>query len=533
MQVKKNDNLSINILKKPSLYGDHIKNVRIIQTHISYIVLTGEYAYKIKKSVNFGFLDFSTLEKRKYFCEEEIKLNKRLCPDLYLEVVTFNKKNDVITINGPGKIIDYAVKMKQFSQNFILKKLIENNKIDEKTIDDIVDILFNFYKSNESTDDINYFGTTDAIKHNTDENFEQTKEFINITITKEIFNYIKKSTNNFLYLNKNLFNDRLQYGFIKDCHGDLHSGNIVLVNNKICIFDCIEFNQRFRYSDIASDIAFLSMDLDFLGKPYLSSYLIEKYVEKSKDKNVLDIINFYKCYRAYVRGKVTSFNLNNLKIDRLEIEKIKFLAKKYFDLAYFYSKLFSRKNQNDTKTILFITTGLTGTGKTTVARKFSIDYNAKHISTDTVRKEFAGIEKYERHFDIYNTGLYNPKKMRETYDKIFKKADFLLNNQKNVILDGTFKTEKLREIAKKIAEKNNACFLILYCNCPKEKVKKFLNARVKKKSISDGRWEIYIKQRDSFEKPRQNHLVEIDVSKNDFNYQLNVFNNVIRKIHGG
>jgi len=531
--TKKSQPTMLSIIKKPSLYGNNIKNVSIIQTHISYIVLTGNYAYKIKKPVNFGFLDFSTIEKRKHFCEEELRLNRRLCPEIYLDVVSFTRKNDDIEINGSGEVIDYAVKMKEFPQEFILNKLIEKNKIDEKIIDNIADILVNFYKSSKSSDEINYFGTVEVIKHNTNENFEQTKDFINLTINEEIFDIIKKRTDDYLSINKKIFNDRVKNGFIKDCHGDLHSGNIVLLNDKICIFDCIEFNQRFRYSDVASDIAFLSMDLDFLGHAYLSSFLIEKYIEKSKDENFFDILNFYKCYRAYVRGKVTGFKLNDPNIDKLEKEKTINLARKYFDLAYFYSQLFSRKNKKDVKPVLFITTGLTGTGKTTVARKFAVDYNAKILSTDVIRKEFAGIDKYERHHDAYNTGLYSAKKMRQTYDKIFEKADILLYNQKNVVIDATFKTEKLRDMARKISEKNNACFLIVYCNCPKEKVKEYLDARVEKKSVSDGRWEIFVKQEDSFEKPRKNDFIEIDVSKNNLDYQLNVFNSVIQKICEG
>ena len=527
--TKKSQPTLLSIIKKPSLYGNNIKNVSIIQTHISYVVLTGKYVYKIKKPVNFGFLDFSTIKKRKHFCEEELRLNRRLCPEIYLDVVSFTKKNDDIEINGSGEVIDYAIKMKEFPQESILNKLLEKNKINEKTIDNIVDILVNFYKSNKSSDEIDYFGTMEAVKHNTDENFEQTKDFINLTITKKIFDYIKKTTNDFLKINKNIFDDRVKNGFIKDCHGDLHSGNITLIDNKICIFDCIEFNQRFRYSDVASDIAFLSMDLDFLGHAYLSSYLIEKYVEKSKDENIFDVLNFYKCYRAYVRGKVTGFKLNDPNIDKIEKEKTINLARKYFDLAYYYTQLFSRKNKKDVKPVFFITTGLTGTGKTTIARKFAVDYNAKIISSDTVRKEFAGIDKYERHHDAYNTGLYSPKKMKQIYDKIFEKADIFLKNQKNVVLDATFKIENLRDMARKISEKNNTCFLILYCNTPKEKVKEYLDARVKKKSVSDGRWEIYVKQKDSFEKPRKNDFVEIDVSNNNLDYQLKVFNSVIQK----
>ena len=175
---------------------------------------------------------------------------------------------------------------------------------------------------------------------------------------------------------------------------------------------------------------------------------------------------------------------------------------------------------------------MTGTGKTTIARRFKIDYNAHLISTDSVRKELAGIDKYERHHDAYNTGMYSPEKMMQTYEKILEKADGSLKQGKNVILDATFKTKKLRDNAKEIAAKNNANFLILYCNTSEENVKKYLEERVKKKSISDGRWEIYVKQKDSFENPNScEEFVEIDVSKLSFDYQIDTFSKVFEKIY--
>jgi uncharacterized protein len=517
-----------NMIKKPDMYGDNIKKVDLIQTHISYVALTGEYAYKIKKPVNFGFLDFSTLEKRKYFCEEELRLNRRLCPEIYLDVVSINKKNDKLELNGDGDVVDYAVKMKEFSQKNIMSNLLKNDKISDENIENICSVLVDFYNKTESSDEIDKYGSVESIKKNTDENFEQTRDFIGKTISKEKFDFIKKNTNSFLE-NKELFSKRIKKGFISDCHGDLHTGNIVISDGNVCIFDCIEFNKRFRYSDVASDIAFLAMDLDFLGYPYLSSVLIEKYVEESKDEGIFDVLNFYKCYRAYVRGKVISFKLNDPNIEKKEkIETID-IASKYFDLACFYAKLFSKKTS--LKPVLFITTGLTGTGKTTIAKKFKVDYNAFLISTDSVRKELAGVDKYERHHDAYNTGMYSPEKMMQTYTKIFEKAAAFLSQGRNVVLDATFKTKNLREKAEETAFKNNANFLALHCNTSEENVKKYLESRVKKKSISDGRWEIYVKQKDSFEIPGsdENH-VKIDVSNSSSKYQMDIFSKVFEKV---
>jgi aminoglycoside phosphotransferase family enzyme/predicted kinase len=520
-------------LKNPKFYGKNIKSIELIQTHISYVALTGRFAYKIKKPVNFGFLDFSTLEKRKFFCEEEVRLNKRLCPEIYLGVVPITQKDNSFELNGKGKVIEYAVKMKEFPQEKIMTKLLEKEKIDEEILDKICDILNSFYKTGECSKEIESYGSIKTIKKNTNENFDQTIFVIDVTIPKKIFDFIKFATNQFLEKKRNIFEKRIKNGFIRDCHGDLHSGNIVVSNKEVFIFDCIEFNKRFRYSDVASDIGFLAMDLDFLGSPYHSSYFIEKYVEKSSDQGIYDVINFYKCYRAYVRGKVIGFKLNDPHIDKKEKQEIIKTASKYCDLACYYASLFSRDLVKP-QPIFFITGGLTGAGKTTVARKISTDYNTHLISTDEVRKELEGIDRFERHHDAYNTGLYSPDKMIYTYEKALEKADILLKKGESVTLDATFKNKKLRDLAYDVANKNNAIFIILYCSCPEEFVKKYLENRIKKKSISDGRWEIYVKQKDSFEKfESKENFIEIDISNKSYDYQIKVFREILKRINRG
>jgi len=520
-------------LKNPSTYGLGVESIDVLQTHISFVALTGKYAYKVKKPVNFGFLDFSTLEKRKHYCEEELKLNKRLCPDIYLDVVPLTMKNTHLELNGDGEIVDYAVKMKEFPQRNIMTRLLETDEIDEETIDSICDILVDFYKKDKRSSEIDQYGEIEYIKKNTDENFEQTLSMVDTTIPQDVYVFIKDATNKFLQNKKEVFEERIQGGFIHDCHGDLHSGNIVVTGKDVCIFDCIEFNKRFRYSDVASDIGFLAMDLDFQGQPYLSSYLIDKYIEKSNDPGILKVLNFYKCYRAYVRGKVIGFKLDDPNVDKNDKQNIIDTARKYFDLAQYYAELFSR-DIKETCPVLFITSGLTGTGKTTVARKIMVDYHAHMISTDTVRKELEGIAKFERHHDAYNTGLYSPEKMRYTYEKITEKAEKQLRKGRNVVLDATFKTRELRDEAKKLSEKTNTDFIILYSTCPEDIVKKYLNERVKKKSVSDGRWEVYIKQKDSFELPAgSDNFVEIDVSKKSYNYQINVFREILKRTKRG
>ena len=344
-------------LKTIEFYGTNVNSVNVLQTHISFVALTGKYAYKVKKSVNFGFLDFSTLEKRKFFCEEEIRLNRRLCSDIYLNVLPITKKKSKLELNGDGEIVDYALKMREFPQDDIMVNLLKQGKIDEKSIENICNILVNFYNNGICSNEIDNYGKSEAVKKNIDENFEQTRSVVDITITKNDYIFIMNAVKNFFRKKRDVFKKRIDGKHIHDCHGDLHSGNIVISDKNIYIFDCIEFNKRFRYCDVASDIGFLAMDLDYMNHPYLSSYMIIKYIEKSNDIGILKLLNFYKSYRAYVRGKVIGFKLNGLKNYDDNKQDIIDTTKKYFELSEYYAKLFSLDIKNK-KPIIFIIGGL-------------------------------------------------------------------------------------------------------------------------------------------------------------------------------
>ena len=329
----------IEALKKPEAYDEETKKIETKQTHISYVFLARDFVYKIKKAVNFGFLDFLTLEKRRFFCEKELELNRRLCGDMYLEVVPITKSKVEIKIKGKGKIIEYAVKMKRIPEEKIMSRLLEEGKIDKKLIDKIVKIITEFHLKAKTSKRISEFGSLPMIETNWNENFEQTKEFVDETISLERYQFVRKRVNEFMKKNKDLFAKRVSEKRIKECHGDIHSGNI-FVANKIYIFDAIEFNERFRYCDVASDVAFLAMDLDVKEQKDLSSFLVERYVKYSGDQELEDLLAFYKCYRAYVRGKVTSFKLNDSNVGSEEKGRAKKEASVYFLLASDYAKEF-------------------------------------------------------------------------------------------------------------------------------------------------------------------------------------------------
>jgi len=520
-------------LSNPSTFNlTETSDLKILQTHISFVVLTGSFAYKIKKPVDFGFLDFSTLEKRRHFCHEELRLNSRLCPILYEKVVQFTEKDDDnhIELNGSGPVVEYAVKMKQFPQDHIMTHLLQEGIITTNHIDELIDELVSFYDTSPVTEEIASFGTIQAVKQNIDENFEQTKDNINNTISEEQFNYIKNANKEFFEKKSSLLDERKDNGFIKSCHGDLHSGNIVLFDDSLCVFDCIEFNKRFRYIDVASDIGFLAMDLDIQNHPYLSSYLIQQYITKSADTTLLNVLNLYKSYRAYVRGKVLGFQLNDAHIEKQKKENILHQISTYFDLSAYYASLLNIQ-VNQQKPILFMMSGLTGTGKSTVAHKLAVDYHAKVINTDIVRKETAGIDKFERHLDKPNTGMYSPQQVHQTYKQVMNFAEKELKKNKNVVLDATFQNLDHRDMAQTIAKKYDAVFVPVYCTCPEHVAKKWLKERMKTKSVSDGRWEIYQAQKESFdmftdeEKP-----IIINTADIDYTSRMNMFSSIVHHV---
>jgi aminoglycoside phosphotransferase family enzyme len=302
---------------------------------MSFILLTGEYVYKIKKPVNLGYLDYTTLDKRHFFCQQELELNRRLCPDAYLAVVPIVEEKGEFRIEGLGKAIEYAVKMKQLPQDRMMDVLLPRGQVTPEMVARVAEKLVSFHQRAETNRKIAAFGRLDVVRQNTDENFAQTEKYTGTSITGEEYQHIKNYTNNFIDSNKSLFDKRVREGKIRDCHGDLHAAHVCFTDD-ICIYDCIEFNDRFRYSDVASEIAFLAMDLDRYQQASLPRHLVNTYVGLSHDEELLKLLNFYKCYRAYVRGKVESFKLDDPYIPEEEKAKVLTAARSYFELAKAY-----------------------------------------------------------------------------------------------------------------------------------------------------------------------------------------------------
>lgn len=323
-------------LNNPAALPEETAKVNVVQTHISVVFVADSFVYKVKKPVNFGFLDFSTLEKRKHYCHQEVALNRRLARDLYVDVLPISLVNGKYTLKGEGEEpVEYAVKMKRIPDECLMKSLFVAGKITPEHLNDIAKVLSDFHATAMTGPEIAGYGEPEKFKINTDENFQQVQNHCGLTISKQQFQDIQAYTDGFYKSHGDLFFKRIKKDRIRDCHGDLHMEHVCLMPG-LPIIDCIEFNERFRYSDAIADIAFLLMDLEYHGGTDEAKILWNRYKDLSKEDHVDHLLTFYKVYRAFVRGKVNGFQLDDPAIGDAEKAKAVKRAKSYFDLAHAY-----------------------------------------------------------------------------------------------------------------------------------------------------------------------------------------------------
>ncbi|MBI4495486.1 MAG: AAA family ATPase [Deltaproteobacteria bacterium] len=480
-------------LQDPTIYPDHPSRVDVVQTHISALFLIERYVYKIKKPVDFGFLDFTTLEKRLFFCQEEVRLNRRLCPDIYLGVREIRWDGRSLSLEpGPGEVVEYAVQMRRLPQERMMDRLLARGEVSPALLRRIAEKLADFHARAAAGPRISSFAEMGTIRGNWEENFAQTEKYISLSIAAGTFLRIREGVETFLRENPALFQERISGGRIRDGHGDLHLQHICL-SDDILIFDCIEFNDRFRCCDVAADLAFLLMDLDFHACPDLSAELAAAYMGISRDWSLFLLLDFYKCYRAYVRGKVIGFRWDDPVISQTERTAALEEAREYFHLAERYASRLNRP-------FLLLTCGLMGTGKSTIARALAAALGWEHLSSDVERKRLAQIPPAERRREKFQQGIYSPDFSRATYEALLDGARRRLTAGKSVLLDASFSQQRFREEALALARRLNAEFLLLECRAPEELIRRRLATRGERENEpSDGRWELFPAQKSAFE----------------------------------
>lgn len=324
-------------LMEPAAYPEPTSAVRLIQTHISWVFITDRFAYKVKKPVDLGFLNFTTLRRRHHYLHEELILNRRLCPEIYLEVLPITEPHGQVRLGGPGHPLEYALKMVRLPQERMMDEVADRGELRREHLDRIIERLVPFYAQAATGTRINKYGEPAIISFNHEENFSSTENLVGDLLSRELFEHIRGFARSFLAQNRALFLKRLHEGRIRDCHGDLHMKNICLAD-RVYIYDCIEFNARFRYGDVAADIDFLAMDLDFHGFRELSRYLVDRLARASKDPELLVMLDFYKCYRAYVRGKIAAFTAREPELTPEARAQARETARAYFALSGAYAE---------------------------------------------------------------------------------------------------------------------------------------------------------------------------------------------------
>lgn len=440
-------------LQRSEAYPHPVDKIELRETHISWVVLTGSYAYKIKKPVDLGFVDYTTLERRRSFCEEELRLNARFAPELYLSVIPITLDEQQAKINGSGEVIEYAVRMLQFDEKSLAGRMLNGGGITATMIDQLAKQIAAFHQQASSTPPPP-LGTPDIIAECVFDNFTVARQLISDDHARTpqlnaLEDWAKQAHQSLA----NKMRDRLESGWVRECHGDLHLGNIVCIDGELTPFDGIEFNPRFRWIDVMSEIAFLLMDLSDHGHHTFAHRFLNHYLERTGDYEGVRLLRYYLVYRAMVRVKVDLLRLQQGGLPRPERDHLKTEWHEYLDQA----TVFTQREQPT----LAITHGLSGSGKTYGSQEVLEEWGAIRIRSDVERKRLFGIPPHEHPEGEVKAELYSSATTTRTYDKLESLSRIVLEADYPVIVDATFLRRSERTRFRELAEELGVPFKIL------------------------------------------------------------------------
>jgi aminoglycoside phosphotransferase family enzyme/predicted kinase len=464
----------ISSMLNPNVYDHAVKRIELIETHISWVILTGYFAYKIKKPVDFGFLDFSTLDKRHIFCEQEILLNRRMAPDIYLDVVAISSIQGKPVISGTGRAVEYAVKMVQFPQSSQLDHMLLSGELTVEHMEPIARMVADFHQSVQvAEDDATDYGSADMVYQPVEENFTQINQHMVPGHYATSLNELKLWSKSEGARLRAVFDQRKRDGFVRECHGDMHLRNLVWLDGQPMAFDCIEFDPGLRWIDVICDIAFLVMDLHDREETRLANRLLNSYLEVTGDYAGLSVLPFYLCYRALVRAKVDAFRLEQPNVAEHEREQSRLEFESYIELATRYTRRQTPR--------LIIMRGVSASGKSTVSRHLLDSLGAIRIRSDIERKRLFNVERAGG--APGEVDIYSEQATRETYEKLAELAAGLIGDGYSVIVDATFLEYEQRKQFQSLASCSGIPYAILETWAPDEVLRRRIVNR--KHDVSD------------------------------------------------
>ncbi len=460
-------------------YPHPVKSIQVRETHISKVFLTGTRAYKIKKAVKLDFIDFTRPADRYHFCEQELHLNRRLTDGVYLEVVPITFDGSRIGVKRGGQVVEYAVCMRQLSADDSMLRRLRAGKLNKNEVLRIAEVLYDFYRTASRDPSVARWGEFEWIARNCTENFETLERFAGELIDREQLHAVEAAVAATLERSRALFMRRKEGGFVRDGHGDLRCGHIY-IENKIQIIDCVEFDARYRCADVASDMAFLAMDLDFEGFPGTARQLIETYAQLARDPGLLLLIDFYKCYRAMVRAKVNCLRLQDDCLPLGERNALLRHTQRFMELAFMYATSFSQPT-------LWVVCGLPAAGKSTLAERLNELLGCSVVASDPTRKAIFGMDAAHDAEAPFGSGIYTPAAAARTYARLLMKAQEKLASGSDVILDATFSREEQRNQAVHLASDQGANLIFVECRAADRLIEHRLAGRGVSPGVSDAR----------------------------------------------
>lgn len=455
-------------LRRAAVSGGAAELATVVETHISYVLLAGAYAYKIRKAVDLQFLDFTTLAARRYDCQEELRLNQPLAPSIYVDVVTITGTVDDPVIGGDGPVLEYAVRMRQFPHDALLSDMLARGALTPAHIDQLATTVTTFHLRTARTGVALPWGTPDGILQPALQNFTQLLAVVRDAEGRSALEALRAWTEREHAACVEAFLKRRQDGFVRECHGDLHLGNIACVDGEVTLFDRLEFNESMRWIDVMNDVAFVVMDLQERMRADLAARFLNAYLETTGDYEGLQVLRFYLVYRAMVRAKVARLRVGQVGAGRE--------ARTGRGEYHGYLELARRLGQRASGAIL-ITHGLAGSGKTTCAQTVIERTAAIRIRTDVERKRLYGLPASASSDSPVDGGLYSAEATERTYAHVCSLARSVAAAGYTVIVDGTFLKRAQRDLFRKAAVTLGLPFVIIAVTAPLDTLRARVAAR--------------------------------------------------------